>query len=82
MLKNPSKVISMAKEKTLFYALLGVGAIIVVLSTTGYLNNASNLSIAILFAVFAIALASVYEFREPEIVVKQAKPVFEEKVVG
>ncbi|ALG96781.1 hypothetical protein [Acidianus bottle-shaped virus 2 strain ABV2] len=72
----------MAKEKTLFYALVGIGAVLVVLSTTGYLNNASNLTIAILFAVFAIGLASIYEFREPEIVIKQLKPEFEEKVVG
>lgn len=72
----------MPGEKTLFYALLGIGAVLVILSTTGYLNNASNLALAILFAVFAIGMASVYEFREPEVVVKQLKPQFEEKVIG
>lgn len=74
-------MIIMAKEKTLFYALLGIGAVLVVLSTTGYLNNASNLSVAILFAVFAIGLASVYEFQQPMVVVRPQRTTFEEKVV-
>lgn len=82
LLKNPYKVSHMAREKTLFYALVGIGAILVILSTTGYLNNATNLTIAILFAVFAIGLASLYEFREPEIMIQQKRPMFEEKVVG
>lgn len=72
----------MAREKTIFYALLGIGAVLVVLSTTGYLNNASNLSVAILFAVFAIGLASVYEFQQPEVIVKPQRTTFEEKVIG
>ncbi len=69
----------MEHPKTTFLALLGIGAILVVLSTTGYLNNASNLTTVILFTAFVLAFAMFFDFEKPTVI---KAPEFEEKVYG
>jgi len=52
----------MGISQTTFIAVLGIGALLLVLSTTGYLNNASSLSSVVLFAVLILGFALYYDF--------------------
>ena len=52
----------MGISQTTFFAILGIGAILLILSTTGYLNNASSLSSVVLFAVLILGFALYYDF--------------------
>jgi hypothetical protein len=52
----------MGISQTTFIAVLGIGAILLILSTTGYLNNASSLSSVVLFAVLILGFALYYDF--------------------
>lgn len=49
-------------NKTLFISLIVIGGLLVALYTAGYLQNASNITIVLLFAVFALAFGLFYEF--------------------
>jgi len=49
-------------SQTTFIAVLGIGAILLVLSTTGYLNNANSLSSVVLFSVLILGFALYYDF--------------------
>lgn len=51
-------------NRSTFFAVLLIGAIIVYLYTTGALNNASNLTAVLLFGVFAIAFALEFDIFE------------------
>ncbi len=55
-------MIQMGVNQTTFIAVLAIGALLLVLSTTGYLNNASNLSNVVLFAVLILGFALYYDF--------------------
>ncbi|ALG96854.1 hypothetical protein [Acidianus bottle-shaped virus 3 strain ABV3] len=65
--------------KTTFIAILLIGALIVVLNTTGYLNNASNLSTIILFVAIALAFSLFIDFEKP---VTTTVPVYKQEVIG
>ena len=54
----------MVREKSLLFVFLAIGAILVILNATGYLNNANSLSTVIIFSVLAIAVGVVYELGE------------------
>jgi hypothetical protein len=51
----------MPVSQTTFIAVLVIGAILLVLSTTGYLNNANNLSTVVLFGVLVLGFALYYD---------------------
>jgi hypothetical protein len=55
-------MIRMSASKTTFFAVLAIGAILLVLSTTGYLNNANSLSTVVLFGVLVLGFALYYDF--------------------
>ena len=52
----------MGTSQTTFIAVLVIGAILLVLSVTGNLNNASNLSTVVLFGVLVLGFALYYDF--------------------
>ncbi len=52
----------------LFYAILAVGAILVVLYATGNLSNTSNVVVILLFALLIMAMAIAFE--HPSVVPK------------
>jgi hypothetical protein len=52
----------MGVSQTTFIAILGIGALLLILNTTGYLNNASSLSSVVLFAVLILGFALYYDF--------------------
>jgi len=52
----------MPVSQTTFIAVLAVGAILLVLSTTGYLNNANSLSTVVLFGVLILGFALYFDF--------------------
>lgn len=54
-------------SRTLFISLLAIGAILVGLYVTGYLQNASNVTMVLLFAIFALSFGLYYEFTRPAV---------------
>ena len=58
----------MGTSQTTFIAVLVIGAILLILSTTGYLNNANSLSTVVLFGVLVLGFALYYDFvNQPKI---------------
>jgi hypothetical protein len=51
----------MLSHQHIFYAILALGAILVVLYTTGNLSNTSNVVILLLFALTVLAMAVSFE---------------------
>ncbi len=51
----------MLSHQHIFYAVLAVGALLVVLYTTGNLSNTSNVVIILLFALLVLAMAIAFE---------------------
>ncbi len=51
----------MLSHQHIFYAILALGAILVVLYTTGNLSNTSNVVILLLFALTVVAMAVAFE---------------------
>jgi len=66
--------------QTTFFAVLAIGAILLVLSTTGYLNNASNLSTVVLFGVLVLGFALYYDFTNNQRQVYIPQTTFKETV--
>ncbi len=54
----------MSVNRSTFFAILVIGALIVYLYSTGALNNASNLTAILLFGVFALAFALEFDIFE------------------
>jgi len=52
----------MGTSQTTFIAVLVIGAILLVLSVTGNLNNANSLSSVVLFGVLILGFALYYDF--------------------
>ena len=73
-------MIQMGVSQTTFIAVLGIGALLLVLSTTGYLNNASSLSSVVLFAVLILVFALYYDFMNTKTPVYLPQTTFKETV--
>ncbi len=58
----------MLSHQHIFYAMLAVGALLVVLYATGNLSNTSNVVVVLLFALLILAMAVAFE--KPAIVPK------------
>jgi len=52
----------MTISQTTFLAILAIGSILLLLSTTGYLNNANSLSTVVLFGVMILGFALYFDF--------------------
>jgi len=52
----------MPASQTTFLAVVAIGGILLVLSTTGYLNNANSLSTVVLFGILVLGFALYYDF--------------------
>jgi hypothetical protein len=70
----------MGVSQTTFIAVLGIGALLLVLSTTGYLNNASSLSNVVLFAVLILGFALYYDFVNNQKTIVMPQTTFKETV--
>jgi hypothetical protein len=55
-------MIRMPTSQTTFIAVLVIGAILLILSVTGNLNNANSLSSVVLFGVLILGFALYYDF--------------------
>ncbi len=51
----------MLSHQHIFYAVLAVGALLVVLYATGNLSNTSNVVVILLFALLILAMAIAFE---------------------
>jgi len=71
---------NMSVKQTTFLAVLTIGAILLVLSTTGYLNNATNLSSVVLFGVMILGFALYYDFNNSHATVYVPQPTFKETI--
>ncbi len=58
----------MLSHQHIFYAVLGIGAILVVLYATGNLSNTSNVVVVLLFALLILAMAVAFD--RPSIIPK------------
>jgi len=70
----------MGASQTTFIAVLVIGAILLILSTTGYLNNANSLSTVVLFGVLILGFALYYDFTQQPKVMYVPKTEFKETV--
>ena len=65
---------------TTFIAVLAIGAILLVLSVTGNLNNASNLSTVVLFGILALGFALYYDYTNQPKVTYLPQTTFKETI--
>lgn len=63
-------MIRMPTSQTTFIAVLAIGALLLVLSVTGNLNNANSLSSVVLFGVLILGFALYYDFtnNQPKVI--------------
>ena len=70
----------MGASQTTFIAVLVIGAILLILSVTGNLNNANSLSSVVLFGVLVLGFALYYDFTQQQRVVYVPQTTFKETV--
>jgi len=70
----------MGASQTTFFAVLAIGAILLILSVTGNLNNANSLSSVVLFGVLVLGFALYYDFSQTPKVVYLPKTEFKETI--
>jgi len=67
-------------SQTTFIAVLAIGAILLVLSVTGNLNNANSLSTVVLFGILVLGFALYYDFTQQPRVTYVPQTTFKEVV--
>jgi len=70
----------MGASQTTFIAVLVIGAILLILSVTGNLNNANSLSSVVLFGVLVLGFALYYDFTQQQRVVYVPQTTFKETI--
>jgi len=70
----------MGVSQTTFFAVLAIGAILLVLSVTGNLNNANSLSSVVLFGILVLGFALYYDFTQQSRVTFLPRTEFKETV--
>jgi hypothetical protein len=70
----------MGASQTTFIAVLAIGAILLILSVTGNLNNANSLSSVVLFGILVLGFALYYDFTNQQKVVLLPKTEFKETI--
>jgi len=70
----------MGASQTTFIAVLVIGAILLILSVTGNLNNANSLSSVVLFGVLVLGFALYYDFTNQQKVVYVPQTTFKETI--
>ena len=67
-------------SQTTFIAVLAIGAILLVLSVTGNLNNANSLSTVVLFGILVLGFALYYDFTQQPRIAYVPQTTFKEVV--
>jgi hypothetical protein len=70
----------MPVSQTTFFAVLAIGAILLILSVTGNLNNANNLSTVVLFGILVLGFALYYDFSQSQRVTYVPQTTFKETI--
>jgi len=70
----------MGTSQTTFIAVLVIGAILLILSVTGNLNNANSLSSVVLFGILILGFALYYDFSQQQRTVFVPQTTFKETI--